>query len=71
MSDPYAMFILERKVKLMSKTPMDLPTLQAEYDRMVEIALDTIESGYNLDPTFEHELTLLMRVIKSMGGNVR
>jgi hypothetical protein len=54
----------------MNKTPMDLPTLQAEYDSMVEIAMDTIESGYNLDPTFERELTLLMRVIKSMGGNV-
>jgi hypothetical protein len=54
----------------MNKTPMDLPTLQAEYDRMAEMAMDTIESGYNLDPTFERELTLLMRVVKSMGGKV-
>ena len=45
----------------------DLATLQAEYDLMVKIA---IESDYDLDPKFERELTLLMKVIKSMGGNV-
>lgn len=51
-----------------NKTPMDLPTLQAQYDQMVQIA---IESDYDLDPRFERELTALMRVIKAMGGNVR
>ncbi len=50
------------------KTPTDLATLQAEYDQMVKIAM---ESDYDLDPKFERELTLLMKVIKSMGGNVR
>ena len=50
------------------KTPTDLATLQAEYDRMVKIAY---ESDFDLDPKFERELTLLMKVIKSMGGNVR
>ena len=49
------------------KTPTDLATLQAEYDLMVKIAM---ESDYDLDPKFERELTLLMKVIKSMGGNV-
>ena len=44
----------------------DLATLQAEYDLMVKIA---IESDYDLDPKFERELTLLMKLIKSMGGN--
>ena len=46
----------------------DLATLQAEYDLMVKIA---IESDYDLDPKFERELTLLMKLIKSMGGNTR
>lgn len=46
----------------------DLATLQAEYDAMVKIA---IESDYDLDPKFERELTLLMKLIKSMGGNTR
>jgi len=49
------------------KTPTDLATLQAEYDLMVKIAM---ESDYDLDPKFERELTLLMKVIKSMSGNV-
>jgi hypothetical protein len=53
------------------KTPTDLPTLQAEYDSMVKIAMATIDAGFDLDADFERELTLLMRVIKSMGGNVR
>ena len=46
----------------------DLATLQAEYDLMVKIAM---ESDYDLDPQFEKELTNLMRLIKSLGGNVR
>ena len=49
------------------KTPMDLPTLQKQYDAMVQIAID---SDYDLTPAFERELTLLMRVVKSMGGRV-
>jgi hypothetical protein len=53
------------------KTPTDLPTLQAEYDAMVKVAMATIDAGFDLEPKFERELTLLMRVIKSMGGNVR
>ena len=50
---------------------MDLPTLQAEYDSMVEIAMRSIDADIDLDPRFERELTALMRVIKAMGGNVR
>lgn len=50
------------------KTPTDLKTLQAEYDAMVKIAY---ESDFDLDPQFEKELTLLMKLIKSMGGNTR
>lgn len=53
------------------KTSTDLATLQAEYDAMVAIAMDSIENDIDLDPQFERELTSLMRVIKSMGGNVR
>ena len=53
---------------MFTKTPTDLPTLQAQYDQMVQIA---IESDYDLDPRFERELTQLMRLIKAMGGNVR
>jgi hypothetical protein len=53
------------------KTPTDLATLQAEYDAMVKIAMATIDADLDLDPKFERELTLLMKVIKSMGGNVR
>jgi len=50
------------------KTPTDLKTLQAEYDLMVKIAY---ESDFDLDPKFERELTALMKLIKSMGGNTR
>ncbi len=71
MSVPYANVIVERKVKLMNKTPMDLPTLQAQYDAMVEIAMATLDADLDLDPKFERELTALMRVVKSMGGNAR
>ena len=53
------------------KTPTDLATLQAEYDSMVAIAMATLDADLDLDPKFERELTLLMKVIKSMGGNVR
>jgi hypothetical protein len=52
------------------KTPTDLPTLQAEYDAMVKIAMATLDADLDLDPKFEKELTLLMRVVKSMGGKV-
>jgi hypothetical protein len=54
----------------MNKTPMDLPTLQAEYNSMVAIAMATLDADQDLDPKFERELTLLMRVVKSMGGKV-
>ncbi len=70
MSVPYGNVIVERKVKLMNKTPMDLPTLQAEYNTMVAIAMATLDADQDLDPKFERELTLLMRVVKSMGGKV-
>lgn len=49
---------------------MDLPTLQAEYNSMVEIAMRSIDADIDLDPKFERELTLLMRLVKSMGGKV-
>lgn len=64
---------IERKVNPMfnTKTPMDLPSLQAEYDAMVAIAMATLDADQDLDPKFERELTLLMRVVKSMGGNAR
>jgi hypothetical protein len=65
MSDPYGNVVLDRKKETMNK---DLATLQAEYDLMVKIAM---ESDYDLDPQFEKELTNLMRLIKSLGGNVR
>ena len=54
-----------------TKTPMDLPSLQAEYDAMVAIAMATLDADQDLDPKFERELTTLMRVVKSMGGNAR
>jgi hypothetical protein len=55
---------VERKEVQMTK----LEKLQAEYDLMVKIAM---ESDYDLDPQFEKELTNLMRLIKSLGGNTR
>lgn len=48
-----------------------LSDLQAEYDAMVAIAMATLDAGYDLDPKFEKELTQLMRVVKSLGGNAR
>ena len=54
-----------------TKTPTDLPSLQAEYDSMVAIAMATLDADQDLDPKFERELTALMRVVKSMGGNAR
>jgi hypothetical protein len=56
---------------MFTKTPMDLPNLQAQYDTQVAIAMRSIDAGIDLDPKFERELTLLMRTIKAMGGNVR
>jgi hypothetical protein len=55
---------VERKEVQMTK----LEKLQAEYDAMVKIAY---ESDFDLDPQFEKELTNLMRLIKSLGGNTR
>jgi hypothetical protein len=51
-------------------TPMDLPTLQREYDAMKKVALQSISRDIDLDPKFELELTLLMRTVKAMGGKV-
>lgn len=53
---------------MFTKTPMDLPTLQAEYNAMVAIAMATLDADLDLDPAFERELTALMRVVKAMGG---
>ena len=50
------------------KTPTDLPTLQKQYDRMVTLAMSSLQNGEMLTPKFERELTQLMRVVKSMGG---
>jgi hypothetical protein len=44
-----------------------LSDLQAEYDRMVALA---IQSDYNLTPKFERELMLLTQTVKSLGGRV-
>ena len=52
------------------KTPMDLATLQKQYNTMVEIAMSSINNDVDLDPRFERELTLLMRTVKAMGGRV-
>lgn len=47
-----------------------LKDLQAEYNEMVKIAMDSIHAGIDLDPQFEKELTNLMRLVKSLGGKV-
>lgn len=47
-----------------------LNSLQAEYNEMVKIAMDSLKAGIDLDPEFERELTQLMRVVKSLGGKV-
>ena len=52
------------------KTPMDLPTLQREYDAMVKIAIRSMDNDVDLSPAFEKELTSLMKVVKAMGGRV-
>ena len=55
---------------MFTKTPMDLPTLQAEYNSMVAIAMASLDADLDLDPKFERELTQLMRLVKAMGGKV-
>lgn len=52
------------------KTPMNLVTLQKQYDQMVKIAKRSLDADVDLSPAFERELTSLMRVVKSMGGKV-
>jgi hypothetical protein len=52
------------------KTPMDLVSLQKQYDQMVKIAKQSMSRDVDLTPAFERELTALMRVVKSMGGKV-
>jgi hypothetical protein len=52
------------------KTPMDLVSLQKQYDAMVKVAKSSISHDVDLSPAFERELTALMRVVKSMGGKV-
>ena len=52
------------------KTPMDLPTLQKEYDAMLKVAKRSLDNNVDLSPAFERELTLLMRAVKSLGGKV-
>jgi hypothetical protein len=47
-----------------------LKDLQAEYNEMVKIAMDSIHAGIDLDPQFEKELTLLTKLVKSLGGKV-
>jgi hypothetical protein len=47
-----------------------LSDLQAEYDEMVKIAMDSLNAGFDLSPEFEQELTNLMRLVKSLGGRV-
>jgi len=49
------------------KTPMDLLTLQKQYDMMVRLAK---ECDYDLTDDFERELLALMRLVKSMGGKI-
>lgn len=52
------------------KTPMDLATLQKQYDQMVKIAKRSLDGDVDLSPAFERELTQLMRLVKSMGGKI-
>lgn len=47
-----------------------LKDLQAEYDEMVKIAMESISLDIDLNPEFEKELTNLMRLVKSLGGKV-
>lgn len=44
--------------------------LQREYDEMVKIAMEALNSGFELDEEFEKELYRLMKVVKSLGGRV-
>ena len=48
----------------------DLATLQAEYDLMVKIAMESISLDLDLNAEFEKDLTNLMRLVKSLGGKV-
>ena len=52
------------------KTPMDLATLQKQYDQMVKIAKRSLDADVDLSPAFEQELTSLMRLVKAMGGKI-
>ena len=52
------------------KIPMDLPTLQKQYDRYATLAMSSLAKGETLTRKFEDELTLLMRAVKAMGGKV-
>jgi hypothetical protein len=65
MSDP-DVTLISTKGKLMT-TYTSLSDLQAEYDAMVRLA---VESDYDLTPAFQAELTNLMRVVKELGGRV-
>jgi hypothetical protein len=52
------------------KTPMDLATLQKEYEMMKKVAKQSLSNNVDLDPKFELQLTLLMRTVKAMGGKI-
>lgn len=51
-------------------TPMDLATLQKEYDAMVKVAIRSLDNDIDLSPAFERELLALTKVVKAMGGKV-
>jgi len=52
------------------KTPMDLATLQKQYDQMVKVAKQSLNNNVDLSPMFERELVALTKVVKSLGGKV-
>lgn len=52
------------------KTPMDLATLQKQYEMMVKVAKQSLNNNVELTPAFERELTQLTKLVKSMGGKI-
>lgn len=70
MSVPNAKLIVDKEMRNEMKTPMDLASLQKQYDQMVKVANQSIARDVELHPKFERELTLLMRAVKAMGGRV-
>jgi hypothetical protein len=52
------------------KTPVDLASLQKQYEMMVKVAKQSLNNDVDLSPAFERELTQLTKLVKSMGGKI-